>query len=125
MCEPFSGRGLYPAVEFERQLDPMAEIGLGAKSISIDVDIARYSRRFMTTVVQASVRPPCHGGRVDAAHDAILADGDAHLARNHEGNAAKHFLFLDTAAFPYSRSYAIYQSFIRWHRGCLLGRPWR
>ena len=58
MCEPFSGRGLYPAVEFERQLDPMAEIGLGAKSISIDVDIARYSRRFMTTVVQPSVRPP-------------------------------------------------------------------
>ena len=65
------------------------------------------------------------GAGVDAAHDAILADGDAHLALNHEGNAAKHFLFLDTAAFSYSRSYAICQSFTRWHRGCLLGRPWQ
>jgi hypothetical protein len=34
-------------------------------------------------------------GRVDAAHDATLAYGDAHLALHHKGKAAKHFLFLD------------------------------
>src|SRR6516164_3887514 len=105
--KPFSGRGLCPAVEIERQLDPMVEIGLGTKSFSIDVDIAPVFPTFHDDGGAAlPFKRRVMDGRVDAAHDAPLAYGDAHLAVDHEGDAAEHFLFLDTAALSYSRPYA-------------------
>jgi hypothetical protein len=60
---------------------------------------------------------------VNAAHDAPLAYGDAHLPIDHEGDATEHFLFLDAPALSYSRPYAIYQSFVRWHCAFSSARP--
>ena len=36
--------------------------------------------------------------RVDAAHDASLADADAHFAFDHKSEAAEHAFLLDAAA---------------------------
>jgi hypothetical protein len=113
---PFPGRGLCPAVEIEREPDPIVEIALGPKSVSVDSDVAPvlptfhdHSGTAFPSESHVMVR------RVDAAHDATLPYGDAHLALDHESDAAEHFLFCDAPALSNSRPYAIYQSFVRWH----------
>jgi hypothetical protein len=123
---PFPGRSLCPAVVIERHPDPMVEIGPGGKSFNIDVDIAAVFPTFHEDGGAAFfLESRIMGFWVDSARDAPLAYGDAHLALDHESDAAKHFLFLDTAVLSYSHPYPIYQSFIRWHRGSLLGSSWR
>src|SRR5262249_40415617 len=96
---PFLGRGLCAAVEIERKLDPTVEIGLGAKSFSIDMDIAAV---FPTLHDDGGAALPFKrrvmDGRGDAAHNTPFADGDAHLALDHESKAAEHAFFRNAAA---------------------------
>ena len=96
--KPFPGRGLCPAVELKRQPDPEVEIAFGAKSITGDSDVAPV---FPTFHDHSGAPLPSEGfimgSWVDAAHDAPLPHGDAHLPLDHESDATEHFLFFDAA----------------------------
>ena len=98
----------------------MVETGLGAKGLSIDVDIAPVFPTF-----HDDGGAPFRSSAVSWVGGSMRRHMMRPLTRifNHESDAAKHFLLLDTAVLSYGRPHTINQSFIRWHGGCLVDRP--
>lgn len=104
-------------IEVEAQSDPVVQGAFGPDGVCAHEN---------ETAVRSPLHPYCSDAfpldgrivpiRIDPAHQATVANGDAHLPAHHEADPAEHFPLGHTRVTPQDLSHPLSQDLVAGHR---------